>query len=82
MTRHNGFSCLDAFRRLDDWLDRRLDPREEESIREHLAICAACASEYRFERGVLDDVRSKIQRVEIPHDLRERVLRALSSEAH
>ena len=51
------YTCEDAFRRLDDYLDRELTDREIAKIEEHLRYCAVCASEYRFEASVLNCVR-------------------------
>ena len=50
----NRTTCEEAFRRLDDFLDRRLARTEMHLIEEHLEICAACAREFTFEASVLD----------------------------
>jgi anti-sigma factor (TIGR02949 family) len=73
------YSCEDAFRRLDDYLDRRLSEREIAKVEEHLLYCAMCASEYRFEASVLNHVREKVQRLKAPPELLARVLAGLES---
>jgi anti-sigma factor (TIGR02949 family) len=73
------YSCEEAFRRMDDYLDRELSPPEVERVRRHLETCAACASEYRFEDAVLRDIRRKLRRVVVPHDLRSRIEQLLAS---
>ncbi len=71
------YDCAEAFRRLDDYLDRELTPEEMAMVREHLLECEVCAMEFKFERGVLDGVREKLRRISAPDDLRTRVLAAI-----
>jgi anti-sigma factor (TIGR02949 family) len=66
-------SCEETFRRLDDFVDRELTPEETALVREHLENCAVCTSEYRFEAGVLDAVKSKLRRIAAPTDLLQRI---------
>lgn len=70
-------TCEEVFDRLDDFLDRELSPAEQRLVQEHLEMCAACASEHRFESRVLDDVRVKLQRIAIPATLQESLLKRL-----
>ena len=70
-------TCEEVFRRMDDYLDRDLASDELAQVRVHLETCAACASEYDFEKAVLDTVRRKLRRVSIPSELRERIERRL-----
>ena len=37
------------------------------------AACAVCTSEYRFEAGVLEAVKSKLRRIAVPTDLLQRI---------
>jgi anti-sigma factor (TIGR02949 family) len=73
----NRHTCEEAFRRLDDFLDRRLNPEETRLVEEHLKICAACTQEFTFEASVLTGVRRKLQHLEAPPDLLSRVLSRL-----
>jgi hypothetical protein len=41
--------------------------------------CAACASEYAFEARVLLDVRAKLERVNVPATLRQRIALRLAA---
>lgn len=70
-------SCEEVFSRLDDFLDRELTAEEMRLVEEHLETCAACASEHRFERQVVDSVRAKLQRIELPDTLRRSILARL-----
>jgi len=73
------YTCEEVFRRIDDYLDRELRSSEVVRVRAHLETCAACASEYAFEESVLLTVRQKLQRVDVPAELRERVLLRLAA---
>ncbi len=78
MTRPDRLTCEETFRRLDDYVDRELSPRETEAVRQHLATCAVCASEYAFEESVLRNVREKLMRIAAPPDLLEKIRRRLA----
>jgi anti-sigma factor (TIGR02949 family) len=73
----NRHTCEEAFRRLDDFLDRRLSPEETRLVEEHLQICAACTQEFNFEASVIKGVRRKLRHLEAPSDLLGRVLSQL-----
>ncbi len=74
------FTCEEVFARLDDYLDRELTADEMRLVREHLATCAACASEYRFEAGVLEGVKEKLHRLAVPADLMARISARIEAE--
>lgn len=73
MSAPDRYSCKDAFRRLDDYLDRELTEVEIRLVREHLETCATCASEFTFEASVIACVRRKVQRIAMPSDLMKRI---------
>jgi anti-sigma factor (TIGR02949 family) len=77
MSRLNRDTCEEAFRRLDDFLDRRLTPDETRLVEEHLRTCAACTREFSFEASLLSGVRRKLRHVEAPRDLLRRVFSQL-----
>jgi anti-sigma factor (TIGR02949 family) len=66
-------NCEETFRRLDDYLDRRLSPEETRLIEEHLHLCEACSREFVFEASVIEAVREKLRRVAAPPDLIARI---------
>jgi len=74
------FTCEEAFRRLDDFLDRELSVAEMTLVHEHLEICEGCAREFRFEESVLNGVRAKLRQIDVPAALQARVLAALAAE--
>ena len=67
------FTCEEAFRRLDDFLDRALSAEEMALVREPLDICAGCAREFTFERSVLDGVRAKLRQLDVPAEFQARI---------
>ena len=73
MTEPTRYTCEEAFRRLDDFVDRELPPEEMECVRTHLERCAGCADEFRFEQRVLDELRAKLRRIRAPAELRRRI---------
>jgi anti-sigma factor (TIGR02949 family) len=77
MSEITPITCAEAFRRLDDYLDRELNPVEAAEVETHLRTCETCAREYAFEAGVLNDVRAKVRRVQAPESLRTSVLKII-----
>lgn len=73
MKKIDRLTCQEAFRRLDDYLDRELAPDEMLLVRKHLKICEVCNKEYEFEDAVFHAVRRKLQHVPLPDGLRDRV---------
>jgi anti-sigma factor (TIGR02949 family) len=80
MTHLSRYTCEEAFRRLDDYLDRELSSEETELVKEHLDICAGCAREFNFEASLLRGVRSKLRQIELPESLQARILDVLKDE--
>ena len=67
---------------MDEYLDRELRPAELDHVHAHLETCAACASEFAFEERVLLEARAKLQRVDVPVELRDRIaLRLVAARA-
>jgi anti-sigma factor (TIGR02949 family) len=77
----NRLTCEEAFRRIDDYLDRELAPEEARLVEEHLAVCTACLQEFTYEGSVLDAVKRKLRRVMLPRDLLGRIQRDLADAA-
>lgn len=80
MRQPEKYTCEEAFRRLDDYLDRTLSEEELGGLRAHLRECETCASEYKFEDSFLKDVRSKLQHIKAPPRLLDRISKALNPE--
>lgn len=80
MSRLDRFTCEEAFRRLDDYLDRELGEAEMMRLHEHLETCAGCAREFNFEASLLEGVKRKIRQIDMPADLLDRVRLALEKD--
>jgi len=74
-------TCRQAFDRLENFLDRELSPEETLRVQEHLDICAVCTREFQFEAGILDGIRARLARIQIPMRLADRISEALRLEA-
>jgi RNA polymerase sigma-70 factor, ECF subfamily len=70
-------ACEVAFTRLDDYLDRELNTMEMDLVRAHLEVCALCTSEFAFEANLIDSVRNKLRRIDVPNSVRTRLSRRL-----
>ena len=80
MTPLSRYTCEEAFRRLDDYLDRELLSEETQLVRQHLEICAGCAREFNFEASVLKGVREKLRQIDVPESLHARILSVLDKQ--
>ena len=80
MTHLNRYTCEEAFRRLDDYLDHELSEAEMTLVRDHLEICAGCAREFNFEASVLKGVGDKLQKIDLPDTLQARILGLLKRD--
>lgn len=74
MTQLSRTNCEEAFRLLDDFLDRRLTPEEMKIIEEHLEICDWCTREFNFETSVLYGLKRKLRQLDAPAGLLSRIL--------
>ncbi|MEO8032587.1 MAG: zf-HC2 domain-containing protein [Gemmatimonadota bacterium] len=72
-----SLSCEEVLLRLDDYLDRELSADEMALVAAHLADCAVCASEQRFEAGVLASIKDKLRRVRMSDTMRAQILARL-----
>lgn len=69
MTTRDRYTCQQVFNRLDDYLDRELSAEESQRVTEHLATCAQCLDEYRFEANLRAELKRKLRRLEVPSHL-------------
>lgn len=69
MNRPNKMTCEEVFRRLDDFVDKELTPAEQQRVQEHLESCVVCAAEHRFEMSLIDELRAKLERIQMPRHL-------------
>ena len=81
MTQLSRTNCEEAFRLLDEFLDRRLTAEETKAIEEHLEICAWCAREFNYETSVLHGLKRKLRQIDAPAALLSRILSRLPPPA-
>ena len=77
MSENEVYCCKEAFKRIDDYLDRELTPAEMELVKNHLEACAHCASEFKFEGDVIQSLKEKLLHIDLPCDLLEKIRSAL-----
>lgn len=73
----SNLPCREVFVRLDDYLDRTLGPEELAAVEHHLAHCAVCAAEFRFETQWVEQLRAKLRRLQVPPELAGRLASSL-----
>jgi len=81
VTTPDRFTCEQVFQRINDYLDRELSADEMRLVREHLDTCAVCAREYAFEGSVLDELKAKLRRIDVPRSALEKVEAILKRRA-
>ena len=77
MSTPDRYTCEQAFARIEDYLDRELSTEEMRMVREHLETCAICAREFNYESSVLQEIRKKLDHIDLPSELIDRISRAL-----
>ena len=80
MTDRSGLTCIEVFNRLDDYLDRNLSDQELALVARHLDECLMCANEYRFEATVLERLKARLRRIEMPPHLLSSIMLRLQAE--
>jgi RNA polymerase sigma-70 factor (ECF subfamily) len=71
--------CAEAFSHIDDYIDRELTAEEMEHVRAHLELCALCSTEFAYEEHLLDAVRAKLRRIDVPPAVRSAVAKRLAA---
>jgi hypothetical protein len=66
--------------RLDDYLDRALEPADLELVEEHLLECVKCAEKFRFETSLIDGLRDRLSRIALPEQFARRIRERLELE--
>ena len=73
MSTVDRYTCEEVVRRLNDYLDHELSAAEKVKMQEHLNTCAQCASEHAFETSVLQELKRKVRRIDLPQSLVDKV---------
>ncbi|MCA9737414.1 MAG: zf-HC2 domain-containing protein [Gemmatimonadota bacterium] len=76
--RGHVMKCGETAEHLFEYLDDELDPQVATHLRNHLEVCAPCATRADFERAFLNAVKKASSAGEpIPDSVRRRVLQVL-----
>lgn len=71
--------CQRAVKRLTEYLSHELQPIDEEAVHHHLLQCRGCFTKFHFEETLLQTIRTRVEQVQAPLALRERLLRAIDA---
>ncbi|MEP7177181.1 MAG: zf-HC2 domain-containing protein [Gemmatimonadales bacterium] len=77
MDRLDRYTCDEALRRLEDFLDGELSAEQVGRMQAHLDSCVPCTSQFTFEASVVRGIRERLQRTDLPPDLLARIRRML-----
>ena len=80
MSKDECYSCEEAFHKLDDYIGRALTDEEVAMIEQHLEGCVGCAGEYRFESSLIEGIREKLKKIDLPPDLMKRISARIRAE--
>jgi len=67
------YSCEEALRRLNDYLDHELTPDERVVVIQHLEICKPCFKRFSFEQTLIVSLREKLTNLRAPEMLRAKL---------
>jgi anti-sigma factor (TIGR02949 family) len=82
MTDRSSLTCIEVFNRLDDFLDRNLSDEEVALVARHLDECLMCANEYRFEATVLEGLKARLRRIEMPAHIMSSIMLRIQAESN
>ncbi len=67
------YSCEEAVRRLNEYLDHELSEAEHAVVLKHLELCRPCLRRFTFEKTLIVSLRQKITVQCMPFTLREKL---------
>ncbi len=67
------YSCEEAIKRLDEFLDHELSPDERGDVMNHLQLCRPCFDRFDFEQVLMGSLRDKMSRITAPINLKDRL---------
>jgi len=74
------YSCEEAIKRLNEYLDSELQPGEREDVIKHLQICVPCFERFQFEGTLLEAMRDRVRRSMAPQKLKEKLSLLVKNE--
>ena len=76
------YSCEEAVRRLNEYLDHELNEAEYAVVLKHLELCRPCLRRFTFEKTLIVSLRQKITVHCMPFTLREKLHGLLREREH
>ena len=67
------YSCEEAVKRLNEYLDHQLTDIERVVVLKHLEICRPCLRRFTFEKTLIISLRQKVAHQCVPFTLREKL---------
>jgi anti-sigma factor (TIGR02949 family) len=67
------YSCEEAVKRLNEYLDHELTPEERVVVLKHLEICRPCLKRFSFEQTLVVSLRQKVTLLCMPASLRDKL---------
>jgi anti-sigma factor (TIGR02949 family) len=67
------YSCEEAVRRLNEYLDHQLTEAERVVVLKHLEICRPCLKRFSFEQTLVISLRQRVLHLCAPAALREKL---------
>lgn len=67
------YSCEEAVKRLNEYLDHQLTDTERVVVMKHLELCRPCLRRFTFEQTLVISLRQKVSRLCAPSALREKL---------
>ncbi len=74
------YSCEEAVKRLNEYLDHEMTPEERIVVLKHLEICRPCLARFSFEQTLVVTLRQKVSVLCLPEAVREKLFTLLREE--
>ena len=75
------YSCEEAVKRLNEYLDHEMSAEERVVVLKHLEICRSCLTRFSFEQTLVISLRRKVSVLCIPPTLREKLFLLLREDS-
>jgi anti-sigma factor (TIGR02949 family) len=76
------YSCEEAVKRLNDYLDHELSESERVVVLKHLEICKSCLGRFTFEETLVVSLRQKVMHMHAPETLKLKLHALLHLQEH
>src|SRR5579875_3513258 len=76
------YSCEEAIKRLNDYLDHELSEGERAVVLKHLEICKPCLGRFTFEQTLIISLRQKLTLLKAPDTVRGKLHSILRQQEH